>query len=415
MPALSLAVRFPIRLRGRLRLPGSKSISNRLLVMRALAGSATELTGLSIAQDTELMLRALEVKSGTIHAGPAGTVMRFLLPYLCLQQADFMLEGSDRAHERPIAPLVFALQQMGAAIEYVEKEGYPPLKIGQGLLRGGQLNMEAGMSSQFISALLLVAPYLPVPLRLQLLGNAVSVPYVRQTVQLMKAWGAEISWEQHVLQVAAKPYQAPKRFAVEPDWSSAAYWLAFAALLPETDLILDDLPLHTEQADKQAAVWMAAFGCKISEHPGGLRLRHQQETLPMPDFFDGRNCPDLIPALVVLAAVKNKPARFTGLQSLRLKESDRLEALRINLEAAGAILQLKADELTLISGIKTGTEVVHIRCFDDHRMAMAFSLLAAVGKRVVFDQPEVVAKSYPTFWEDLASFGFSLTYRNGRE
>lgn len=409
MSALQLSALPSTLLSGSLQLPGAKSISNRLLVMRALAGTQTELPGLSTAGDTRLMLAALQNKTPDKFAGPAGTVMRFLLPYLCLQSGEFVLSGSDRAHERPIAPLVTALKTLGAEIDYLGTEGHPPLRIRGKGMQGGVLEISAHISSQFISALLLVAPYLPQGLQLQLAGKVVSQPYIQQTIQLMQAWGAHIRWQAGSIKVAAQPYEAPSRFLVEPDWSSAAYWLAFAALLPKTRLVLTGLPLNTEQADQQAVSWFAALGCLVEETNKGLLLTHHGETGVEQDLYNGENCPDLMPTLIVLCALKGHLARFEGLASLRLKESDRIEALLVNLEAAGAKVRVAGDVLQLERGIAAGSAVVNIRCFNDHRMAMAFSLLAAAGKTVIFDQPEVVQKSYPDFWEHLNSFGFELS------
>ncbi len=408
MSALQLGARPDSLLQGELSLPGSKSISNRLLIMRALSGDNTELLGLSPAADTRLMQEALTSTETDKFAGPAGTVMRFLLPYLCLQPGEFRLSGSDRAHERPIAPLVEALRTLGASIQYLGTKGHPPLQITGGRLQGGRIDLPAHISSQFISALLLVAPYLTKGLQLQLAGNAVSVPYIRQTVRLMQAWGARIDWQQQQISVLPQSYQAPASFRVEPDWSSAAYWLAFAALRPDTQLQLRDLPLHTEQADKQAALWFAPFGCKLQADEAGVLLSYQSTEMPLPPVYNGKDCPDLMPTLIVLCAIKGHLARFEGLESLRLKESDRIEALRINLEAAGAKLRVDGDVLQLESGVPAGPASVQIQCFHDHRMAMAFSLLAAAEKTVIFDQPEVVEKSYPDFWQHLAGFGFEL-------
>lgn len=408
MKPLQLRAGVGLDLQGPLQLPGSKSISNRLLVMRALAGGSTLLNGLSTADDTLLMQAALASHSADKFAGPAGTVMRFLLPYLCMQTGEFRLSGSDRAHERPIAPLVNALRSLGAQIVYLGEEGHPPLYIRGGKLQGKELYIEANVSSQYISALLLVAPYLPNRLQLRLQGEAISKPYIQQTLQLMQAWGAQVQWQGAVLEVAPQPYQAPLSFLVEPDWSAAAYWLAFAALVRNTDLLLTDLSLQTEQADRQAADWFAALGCGFEQTAAGLRLQHQPTGETALPVYNGQDCPDLMPTLIVLCAIKGHLARFEGLASLRLKESDRIEALRINLEAAGAKVRVEDEALQLEGGIPAGPAQVQIQCFHDHRMAMAFSLLAAAQKTVIFDQPEVVEKSYPDFWKHLAAFGFEL-------
>lgn len=399
-------------LRGKLSLPGSKSASNRLLILRALAGTTTELPGLSTAADTAYMQAALQQiaaqPGGRIFAGAAGTVMRFLLPVLALQPGNWELYGSDRAHERPIGSLVDALRSLGAKIDYLEKEGFPPLKIEGGQLHGGEVQLPANLSSQYATALLLVGAMLPGGLQLKLMGEQVSRPYLQQTVDLLAICGVKVREEADTYLLAAQNMQMPAVVQVEPDWSSAAYWLAWVAALPGSELLLENLPLHSHQADSHAVDWMEALGVKAEQQAAGLLVRHQQPQLVAERQFDGRDCPDLVPAQAVLCAIQQQPALFTGLATLRLKESDRIDALTMNLRAAGAVVSSGADWLRIEKGIAAGAGEVHIQCFHDHRMALAFSVLAAAQKTVIFDQPEVVAKSYPHYWEQLAAHGIKF-------
>lgn len=400
-------------LTGSIALPGSKSASNRLLILRALANANTALSGLSTAADTAFMQAALQQidtqKGGRIFAGAAGTVMRFLLPVLALRPGIWELYGSDRAHERPIGPLVDALRSLGAKIDYLEKEGFPPLRIEGGFISGGAVQLPAHQSSQFATALLLVGAKLPGGLQLQLSGDIVSRPYLRQTIDLLAIGGVRVQEAGNIYTIAPQNIHLPAVVQVEPDWSSAAYWLAWVAALPGSELLLENLPLHTHQADSRAVEWMGPLGVQVTDQPNGLLLRHQMPEIVAERTYDGRDCPDLVPAQALLCALQQQPALFTGLATLRLKESDRIDALVQNLQAAGAQLSSGADWLRIEKGIAAGEGEVNIQCFHDHRMALAFAVLAAAQKTVIFDQPEVVAKSYPNYWEQLAAQGIQFS------
>ena len=413
-PAAPFKLQPAIRpLTGSIALPGSKSASNRLLILRALANANTELPGLSTAADTAYMQAALQQiatqKGGRIFAGAAGTVMRFLLPVLALRSGSWELYGSDRAHERPIGPLVDALRSLGAKIDYLEKEGFPPLRIEGGYVKGGEVQLPAHQSSQFATALLLVGAKLPGGLQLHLTGELVSRPYLQQTIDLLLGCGLSVQEEGNTYTIAPQNIHMPAVVQVEPDWSSAAYWLAWVAALPGSTVLLENLPLHSYQADSRAVEWMGPLGVQVAEQPKGLLLSHQIPEIVAERTYDGRDCPDLVPAQAVLCALQQQPALFTGLATLRLKESDRIDALVQNLQAAGAQVSSGADWLRINQGIPKGAGEVHIQCFHDHRMALAFAVLAAAQKTVIFDQPEVVAKSYPNYWEQLAAQGMQFS------
>lgn len=400
-------------LTGSIALPGSKSASNRLLILRALANASTELPGLSTAADTAYMLKALQQidtqQGGRIYAGAAGTVMRFLLPVLSLRPGLWELYGSDRAHERPIGHLVDALRSLGAKIDYLYQDGFPPLRIEGGHSKGGKVQLPANQSSQFATALLMVGAKLPNGLQLQLSDDIVSRPYLQQTIDLLGSCGVGVQEAGNSYTIVPQNIHLPAVVQVEPDWSSAAYWLAWVAALPGSELLLENLPLHTLQADSRAVEWMGPLGVQVTEQQSGLLLRHQMPEIVAERTYDGRDCPDLVPAQALLCALQQQPALFTGLATLRLKESDRIDALVQNLQAAGAQVSSGADWLRIEKGIAAGEGEVHIKCFHDHRMALAFAVLAAGQKTVIFDQPEVVAKSYPNYWEQLAAQGIQFS------
>jgi len=398
----------PVRLEGNLRLPGSKSSSNRWLILEALAGQSFQLHGLSSAEDTQRLQAELQSKQTRLQVGAAGTAMRFMTAYLAQKTGKYELFGRDRAHERPIAILVNALRALGADIQYIEKEGYPPLQITGKTLLGGTLKIDASVSSQYLTALLLIGCRLKEGLTLQWEGELSSAPYVVQTLAVLKQAGIRTERNEQQIKVYAGEINAVS-VVVEPDWSSAGYWLAFACLLP-TKLHLTALKSDTHQADKIALTYLAELGLNHLFDINGLQISRQAvEVTQIVQPWDFSDCPDLAPTLIVLCAALGQKKVFTGLKSLRIKESDRLLALQTELLKFGAQLHISQDSAVLVSGCDASKEaVVAVDSWQDHRLAMSLSLLSAVGYRLYFDQPQVVSKSYPSFWEDLAKFGFQL-------
>lgn len=404
----------PASLEGSLRLPGSKSSSNRWLIVEALSGQPWQFNGLSTAEDTHLLQEALSSNQSTVNVGAAGTAMRFLTAYLAQKPGKYQLYGRDRAHDRPIAILVEALRFLGAEIEYLEKTGFPPLQITGKKLTGGDLNIDASVSSQYLTALLLIGCNMQNGLTLQWEGELSSAPYVAQTLTVLQQAGIHFKRETQQIQVMPGNYQ-PSQVKIEPDWSAAGYWLAFACLLP-AHLMLEGLEKESPQADKSALSYLAALGLKHQFVDNGLRVWRETATLSSKTLqWDFENCPDLAPTLIVLSAALGKQATFTGLKSLRIKESDRLLALQTELRKFGAILEISDDTARLIAGCDASkTKLIEVDSWQDHRLAMSLSLLSAVGYQLFFTQPEVVSKSYPAFWEDLAKFGFQLHLEHGR-
>lgn len=403
------------RIEGELTLAGSKSISNRALIIRALSPDPFPIHRLANANDTQL-LEALLASTDTLRdAGPAGTTFRFLTAYLSLQPGEQILTGSERMKQRPIGALVEALRSLGARIDYLEKEGYPPLRIGEPDnmgLKTNEITIPANTSSQYITALLLIAPTLPNGLKLHLTGHIVSRSYIELTLQLMKYFGVQHQWEGAVISVPPQAYQ-PRPFTVEADWSAASYYYSIAALAGSTNLVLKGLFENSAQGDAVLAKIMPQLGVHTEWIPDGLRLSKKEGTLPPVFEWDFLDCPDIAQTLAVVCGAVGVQGLFTGLETLRIKETDRIAALKQELAKVGVKLSAlparfsKRDnrEHYLISEKAEVKAEPLFQTYEDHRMAMAFAPLALLGP-IQIEAPQVVEKSYPDFWRDLRSLGF---------
>lgn len=409
-------------LRGQLRLSGSKSISNRALIIRALSRSDFDLQGLSSARDTRVLQQLLQHPRTEYDAGPAGTTFRFLTAYLSLQPHHQILTGSERMQQRPIGILVDALRRLGADIQYLNRDGYPPLRIGppaKGFAQHHSLTIPANTSSQFISALLLIGPALPRGLVLELQGEVVSRPYINMTLQLMRFFGAEATWAGNRIAVEPSPYRARASFQVEADWSAASYYYAMAALASSADLRLDGLFAESLQGDAILAELMASFGVRTHFEENGIRLRRTAGALPGRFRHSFLACPDLAQTLAVLCAALGLPARLEGLRTLRIKETDRVAALLRELGKVGikgrAHEADAGDEWLELSGrARLPYPPPDFHTYADHRMAMALAPLAMLGPIRIQD-PTVVRKSYPEFWDHLQYLGFQLKRQSEQE
>lgn len=398
-------------LQGDIALDGSKSISNRALIVLALAGANPTdwLANLSTSKDTTTLLRLLTQTSSTYDAGDAGTTFRFLTAYLALQPGVQILTGSARMRERPVGGLVQALRSIGAEIEFLEKEGYPPLKIGEmnktGHAGHPTVRIDAGTSSQFLSALLMVGPYLPEGLELAPEGNLVSRPYLEMTLQLMRYFGAKADWQGDTILVAPGRY-TPRPFTVEADWSAASYWYEMAAFADAVDLRLRGLFAESWQGDSVVVEMMQRFGIQTDFEDGGLVLR-KSGTAPQPLFeWDFVECPDIAQTLAVTCAGLGVRGVFTGLETLFIKETDRVAALQNELAKVGAAFRQMPDKAFFeVTGQATWQAPPRFATYGDHRMAMAFAPLAFFAP-VEIENPAVVAKSYPAFWQHLEATGF---------
>lgn len=405
------------RLIGEITLAGSKSISNRTLIIQALCDEDFPILHIANAKDTQLLTELLQSEKIVRDAGAAGTTFRFLTAYLALQPSTQILTGSERMKQRPIKVLVDALRQLGANIDYLEQEGYPPLQIGEPTREFGKnnrLSIASNTSSQYISALLLIAPILPKGLELTLEGNLVSRPYIEMTLGQMRYFGVESRWEGNVIQVAPQDYQ-PKPFRVEADWSAASYYYAIAALAEEVDLQLNGLFENSLQGDAALVKMMKKFGILTEFNAEGVRLRKNAELLPPVFEYDFIECPDLAQTLAVVCAGMGVQGVFTGLETLKIKETDRIAALKTEL----AKVKVSLAALPARFSQKSGKQYFSIEnqaivennptfsTYKDHRMAMAFAPLAMFGA-IQIEEPEVVEKSYPDFWEDLRKLGFDI-------
>lgn len=386
-------------------LPASKSISNRALILNALSGNKSTLHNLSDANDTQLMLKLVGSADKIIDVEDAGTTMRFLTAYFSATNQHKIVTGTHRMKERPIGILVDALRSLGADVEYLEKPGYPPLEIKQ---FSGQktdtLRIRGDVSSQFISALMMVAPTLPQGLSLILEGKIGSRPYIEMTASMMKLFGVACDVLEKQVNIPPRPYQ-PTEFTVESDWSGSSYWYAFASLASQAELRLPRLFLDSLQGDSAIMKIMESLGIQTAMDGNLVSLSKTDRMEKI--SWDFTHCPDLAQTVAVVCAAKGVEGNFTGLESLRIKETDRIAALQNELRKIGADLREEKDHWKLIPS-KKFPEKAFFNTYKDHRMAMAFAPLATIMD-VEIENPSVVRKSYPRFWDDMRSLGFELT------
>jgi 3-phosphoshikimate 1-carboxyvinyltransferase len=383
-------------------LPASKSISNRALIINALAGDGASLHNLSDANDTQLMLRLVGSLDRTIDVEDAGTTMRFLTAYFAVTGKKKLLTGTDRMMERPIALLVDALRELGATIKYLGKEGYPPHEIlGFDGQRVSTIRIRGDVSSQYISALMMIGPMLPQGLTLELTGRIGSRPYIEMTAAIMKHFGADCAFVDNTVTIPHQSYK-PATFTVESDWSAASYWFSFASLAAEAAIVLPRLSTDSLQGDSAVVNITKSLGVTAAMKNGLLHLTKTNELKEV--AWDFTQCPDLAQTIAVVCAARGVKGHFTGLESLRIKETDRIAALQNELRKINAdLVEENGERWTLIPS--TGLPAhARFETYKDHRMAMAFAPLATLMD-VDIEDPAVVRKSYPNFWNDIASFG----------
>ncbi len=350
-------------------LPTSKSLSNRALILQALSQHQFEIHRLSQAEDTTRLRDLLAYDSSLLDCGNAGTVFRFLTAYTALMPGKWYLTGNERMKERPVGPLVEALRSLGATIYYTETEGYPPLEIHGGSVKGGQVTLNAAISSQFVTALLLMAPFTSQGIHLVFSGVPVSRPYFAMTIKMLQYFNVRVEQKSNEVAVYPKAQLPPKALTIEPDWTSASYWIGLA----------------------------------------GLITSHEQ----LPDYFEGflTDHPDLVPTLVAMCAAARVPFNLLGLAHLRDKETDRLAALKEELTRVGAVVETSADGLSCDYYQEGPASHVTIHTYQDHRMAMSAVLLALKHPGLSIADPDVVTKSYPGFWDQLAEAGFAYHHK----
>jgi 3-phosphoshikimate 1-carboxyvinyltransferase len=391
-----------------IQLPSSKSISNRILLLNALSYSPYEIKRLSDSDDTKAMLGVLNANSSTFDVGAAGTAMRFLTAFLSKIVGEWVLTGSERMKQRPIGVLVDALTQLGAKIEYIEKEGFPPLKIYGSALKGGCLTLPGNISSQYISALLMIAPEIEDGLTIELTGDIISRPYIDMTLSLMKEFGVVAEWRGNRIVVPQASYR-PIEITVEADWSAASYWYEVVALNPGMTAVLGGLFRYSSQGDAEVKTIFEKLGVQSKFSQKGLILTNQGQ-LPGSFQYDFVNQPDLTQTLAVTCCMLNVPFKFQGLQTLKIKETDRIEALIVELAKLGFVLTSNGKDTLEWDGSKSEMpSEIAIDTYKDHRMAMAFAPAASQVSGLTIRDAGVVTKSYTGYWEDLAKAGYLVS------
>lgn len=433
----------PSSIRTSIQLPASKSISNRALIIHALGKGDCLPENLSDCDDTRVMVKALTEGGDTIDILAAGTAMRFLTAYFSITPGQRILTGTARMQQRPIQLLVDALRQLGADIAYTNREGFPPLRIrgkepnncelknceqennkqenyelknyeqevcekGKKESLCSELTLQGNVSSQYISALLMIGPMLPHGLTLHLSGNIISRPYIDLTLQLMGEFGAKAEWtSESTITVHPQPYHSVP-FTVESDWSAASYWYEMAALSEEAEIELTGLFPNSYQGDSRGRELFSQLGVETAFTPHGVKLTKSGQRVERMEA-DLVDIPDLAQTFVVTCALLDIPFRFTGLQSLKIKETDRITALRNELRKLGYAIEEENDSVLYWNGERCEAEVSPlIATYEDHRMAMAFAPAALCCPSVRIAHPHVVSKSYPRYWDDLRQAGFQM-------
>ncbi|MBR4730098.1 MAG: 3-phosphoshikimate 1-carboxyvinyltransferase [Prevotella sp.] len=406
----------PKTLNATVALPASKSISNRALIIYALSGGQVLPQNLSDCDDTEVIIEALRNMPEVINIKAAGTAMRFMTAFLSVTEGTHTLTGTERMKHRPIGILVDALRSLGADIAYVGEDGYPPLRITGQKLNGGTLEIAGNVSSQYISALLMIGPALEKGLELRLMGDIISRPYIDLTLWMMGEFGADAEWtSSDTITVRPKPYKHRDYF-IENDWSGASYWYEMMALMndPDAELRLTGLKDGSKQGDSVVRYIFSLLGVKTtfqskkSTKPQTVTIKTNGRCLPKLEY-DFINSPDLAQTFVVACAAKGVPFHFKGLSTLKIKETDRIEAMKKEMRKLGYVIESRNDSELIWNGETCEPTMEQgIDTYEDHRMALAFAPYALKSGSIIINNPQVVTKSYPGFWTSLAEAGFTV-------
>lgn len=406
----------PQELKANINLPASKSISNRSLIIYSLSGGSMLPQNLSNCDDTAVIIEALRYMPDTIDIKAAGTAMRFMTAYLSVMRGTHTITGTERMKHRPIGILVDALRRLGAQIEYVGEEGYPPLRITGSTLTGGELELPGNVSSQYISALLMIGPVLKDGLTLRLQGEVISRPYIDLTLWMMREFGADADWTMgNTIEVKAKPY-VQREYFIENDWSAASYWYEMVALSRDRDaeVHLTGLMDGSKQGDSSARYIFSLLGVKtIFETkdegiPQTVTLCKSGRCVPRLEY-DFVNSPDLAQTFVVTCAMLGVKFHFTGLRTLRIKETDRIKALKTEMRKLGFVIYDANDNELFWDGERCDAALsTGIDTYEDHRMALSFAPVS-LFQPITINEPHVVTKSYPSFWDDLRHSQFIIT------
>ncbi|WP_185864656.1 3-phosphoshikimate 1-carboxyvinyltransferase [Blattabacterium cuenoti] len=396
---------------GSVSINGSKSISNRLLILKAIYKDEIDIVNLSNCEDTELLKTSLISNSNVLNIHHAGTAMRFLTSYLSIQkERETILTGSKRMKERPILVLVNALKKLGAKIFYLEKEGYPPIKILGKEITGGEIDINAKISSQYITSLMLVASKFKNGLKIYMKDNITSFPYIKMTFNLLTLAGIKVLWENKVIHIFPGKKQQKKCFYIESDWSSASYYYSMSAIAKESKITLSSYNIDSLQGDKNvSSIYEKYFGVYTSFKESKITI-YKKFNFSLPKFFelDLNNTPDLAQTIVVTCAIIGIKCYLKGLETLKIKETDRLIALKEELYKIGIITSITNSSIRIDDFYQQKkNDNIFLNTYQDHRMAMSFAPLGLLNT-ICIEDPYVVNKSYPNFWKDLKSIGFSI-------
>lgn len=404
----------PGPLSGEIDLPISKSVANRYLILAALASPRVTLNlfqGLkpkmlkrvqhdqkeNLPEDVQVLQSALNSSSSEINIGMAGTAMRFLTAFYAVQEGEtIVLSGAERMKQRPIGELVGALSQLDAEIEFLGENGFPPLRINGKKLNGGLVNISSSTSSQFVSALMMIGPMMENGLQINLEGKVLSRPYIDLTADCMRNCGADLRVEENSISIKSGAYKIPE-MSIESDWSSASYFYALAAARPNSKFLLKGLQLDSRQGDSVLAKWFSEIGVVSIQKQNGVEIESGNE-IQLSQNIDCTGNPDLAQTFAFLAATLGQPLKLTGLDNLRLKETDRVEALKTEIEKLGVSVMVEENSMT-VSG-EISVQEAHINTYNDHRMAMSATVLATIIPTEI-ESSEVVAKSFPEFWDSF--------------
>ena len=401
------------KIEGSILLTASKSESNRALIIQALCNEHFEIDNLANAQDTVTLknILASAFSENIFDVGPAGTTMRFLTAYFATQPGKRILTGSDRMKQRPIGLLVNALNELGADIKYLEKDGFPPIEINGNKIKGGEIEIDGSVSSQFISALLLISPIMQNGLVIKFKGDIISRPYINMTLKMMEEFRVYGQWQGNTISVSPQKYHRKSEpdysYWVDGDWSAASYWYSMVAIAEEADLKIMGLKHPSLQGDAIVSELYSFFGVKTNYIENGIHLTK----IKVKDEHFGYNfsdCPDIAQTATVTAAALKIPAFFNGLSTLKIKETDRLQALKNELKKFNCEVLIIDEQAIQIEPLNFADHKSTINTYEDHRMAMAFAPLALKTESIQIEQPEVVGKSYPNFWNDLKALGFEI-------
>ncbi len=398
------------RLSGTIILEPSKSLSNRVLIIRSLCGSPFEIHHLSESDDTVVMQKMLSSRETKLFAGHAGSSYRFMVARACLGDREVVLEASPQLCRRPIGPLVRALQTLGADISYLNKEGFPPLTIKPSSslgMKSNEVTLHAGISSQYISALLMIAPNLPNGLTLHLTDDPVSISYVHMTLRMMEYFGISIAWSGNTIKIEPGKY-VPRDITIEGDWSSASYYYSCAALAESATIEIEGLNELSLQGDQVVRLIYEGLGVTTRFHEKGITLiKEKVKSKVSPFQYDFTLCPDLAQTVMVTLAGLGIRGELSGLKTLRIKETDRIAAMQTELARVKSILTVHEKEgniTCVLSGKAKWKDRAVFSTYEDHRMAMAFTPLACLNP-ITIKHPDVVSKSYPGFWRDMDTIG----------